>query len=326
MVARRGAACYAPLSMTVLPILCAGVSGVVSAGFSQFYKVRARRGYPLPSVLFGLSASFALLALAVLLARGEEPFSPQALLLGFPMGAVSMGSIHLYFLVTQRAKLNVTWTVIQLSLVIPFAASILFFGESPDFHGWIGIALILATLAFFGASKAAHGGKSGVPDLETGLFLAGSSLLTGIGQVFPKIYAVASPGRNSFTYLFYAGVGMTAYAACLLLVGFLRRNPAAGAVEAPEDGPVARPCGRASWALPLFCALMAAFSVSANLLMLLALEGTAGTVAFPLRSAANLVFAFLFSFLLFGEKATALELAGAGSAVLAIGFLSFARH
>jgi drug/metabolite transporter (DMT)-like permease len=325
-VAAAAAACYAPRPMAVPPILYAGVSGLVSAGFSQFYKVRARKGYRLLSVLFGLSVAFALLALVVLLARGEEPLSPYAILLGLPMGVVSMCSIHLYFLVTQRAKLNVTWTVIQLSLVIPFVASILFFGESLDFHGWLGIALILVTLALFAAGKSLHGGKAGVPDLETGLFLAGSSLLTGIGQIFPKVYAVVSPGHDSFTYLFYGGVGMTVYAACLLLVRALRRQPAAedaenGASDATASGPRAHRW----WALPLFCTLMAAFSVFANLLMLLALEGTTGTIAFPLRSAVNLVFTFVFSFLLFGEKASVLEMAGAGTAVIAIAFISGAR-
>jgi len=302
--------------MTVIPILYAGAAGLVAAGFSQFYKVRARRGYPLLAVLLGLSAAFSLLSLAVVLLRGEDLFSADAVLLGLVMGVVTMAAIHMYFLVTQRAKLNVTWTVIQLSLVIPFMASILFYGESLNLAGWLGIGLIAVTLVLFAAGKKVDGATSGVPDWKTGLLLAGSSVFTGIGQVFPKIFTAVSPGRDSFSFIFYNGIGMAAYALGVLLAEVLRRRPAA---DARRSAPGFR---AGPWIL---CTLMAAFSVFSNILMLLALEGTTGTIAFPLRAATNLVSAFVFSFLLFGEKATVLELAGAGTAVLAVVFISGAR-
>jgi drug/metabolite transporter (DMT)-like permease len=280
----------------LLFILCSGLAGAM---YGVSYKLRQQQGYPIESMLF-LFALFSTLFSIVFVVLFHQPlYSTTALLLGLPYGLVMTTSLILYFTVTERARLNITWMAIQLSVLIPFSISLLVYGERLRPPAIYGIVCIFLSLLTFGLSRLRGTSPPPVPDRRTGFLLVLASVLSGLAMSFTKFYAAFAQKEGLFALFLFRGLSMM---------------PAAVVFARLRSKPIVRsrpPAGQ--------FALAAVMSLSAVLLgafIILALQETSGSVAFPLRSVVNVLTVFFLSFLLFGERFTLLE--GLGSA-LAIG-------
>ncbi len=294
-------------------ILYVVLSGLAVSGFSQGYKWRERAAVGGPQMVLGLAVATAACAAAATLLFRHPLVTAAALAAGLPMGFLSASSVHLYIAVVRRARLNVTWTVIQLSVVIPFLASIVFYGETMTLVRWIGIGMIAVTLALFSIGKRPGqgaerpGGAGPSLDARTALILAASSVLSGFTSFCQKVFASAAPGSSGLTLMFASGLGMIVYSLLVFLVEGMRRfrgRPRAS-----------RGSWRSAFALT---GTMAVFSTIANSLTVLGLATLGGTIVFPMRGMVSLVAVFLFSFLIFRETASIVEAFGAVAAVVAI--------
>jgi drug/metabolite transporter (DMT)-like permease len=281
------------------PLLFIVCSGLAGAMYGISYKLRQRRGYPIESMLF-LFAFFSTLFSAIFIVMFRQPiYSITAVLLGLPYGLVMMTSLILYFTVTERARLNITWMAIQLSVLIPFSISLIVYGERLQPPAICGIICIFISLLTFGLGRLQGTSPPPVPDRRTGYLLVIASVFSGVAMSFTKFYAAFAQKEGLFSLFFFRGLSMMTGA---MVFAKLRSKP----IIRPRP-----PAGQ--------FALAASMSLSAVLLgafIILALQETSGSMAFPLRSVINVLTVFFLSFLLFGERFTLLE---GLSSVLALG-------
>lgn len=300
-------------------------SSLTSALFSLGYKVRHRRDYQVMPVLLLLSACTGIFALVPALLFGQPILSTAGLLYGPAHGSAMWAAVFLYFVVASRAKLNVTWTVIQLSIVIPLLFSVLYYREIPGPVPIVGIGLVFAAIMLFGFGREKRAVNPAAADAKTYLLLAVSAAFSGIGLVVPKLYA-ADPGyAGTFPLLVSSGATMTV----LSLVAYAairgRRTPwnapSRTAAAPAADGGVPEAAGRVLSARsgPVVLGIyMAATSMTGNALLVLTLRLVQGSIAYPLRNALNLCIVFVLSFVLFQERTTRVEFVGLVVAVAGI--------
>jgi drug/metabolite transporter (DMT)-like permease len=281
------------------------LSGISGAFFASAYKVRGRLGLAVPPVLFWFSLLYLLMSLSIALLTGELTISRGLVCIGAVHGLAMILSMLCYSYVMERAKLGVTWTIIQFSVLLPFFLSILLYGERPGPVTWAGILCIFLAIALFSLGKAKRAGGRAIPDATTGLLLVVSSLLTGVALGIPKVYAAGFPELKIFSLLTYSSSVMVLVTLPVALAW--RRRATAQA--------------RSRWLLP-FAAYMCITNQAAAVFLILAVKGVPGSVVYPLRNVVNILLVFLVSTLVFRERVSPSEGIGTAVAVVGIAVLS----
>lgn len=260
--------------------------------------------------------------LAVALQGVESPggLSAGLVALGVTQGVLFIGGFWLFSLAIREAGMGLSAGVMRLSVVIPFLASWLVWGEAPTALQLVG--LVLAGAAFFLVARPAAappeplgpptGGDDAHADDGSGrtvgvlalLFLAGGLVDINM-KLFRESFSVASGGSTSIAtfLLFVFGVAF--------LVG-------AGAVgwTGVRTG---RWPSRAAWAWGVGLGIVNYFSAE---FLLRALETLDGTVAFPANSVAIVFGAALIGRVVWGERLSPGNLAGLGLAAVALVLLA----
>ncbi len=286
-------------------LVAAFLSGISGAFFASAYKMRGRLGLAVPPVLLWFSLFYLALSVSIALLTGQLVFSSPLAAIGAAHGLAMILAMLCYSYVMERAKLGVTWTIIQFSVLIPFLLSILLYGERPGAVSWAGIFCIFLAIALFSLSKARQTVGRAIPDAATGLLLVAASLLTGVSMSIPKVYTAVFPDLKIFSLLTYSSFAMVLVTLPLALVE-RRRAPA-------------RPHGR--WLLP-FAAYMCVTNLAATAFLILALTGVPGSVVYPLRNVVNILLVFLVSIVAFRERVSPSEAIGTVVAVIGIAVLS----
>ena len=281
------------------------LSGISGAFFASAYKVRKRLGFPIPPVLLLFSLFYLLLSLSIALLSGQFIFDSRLLAVGAAHGLAMILSMLCYSYVMERAKLGITWTIIQFSVLLPFFLSILLYRERPRPVTWAGIFFIFLAIALFSSSKTRKGRGRAIPDASTGLLLAASALLTGVALAIPKVYAAGFPDLRIFTLLTYSSSTMVLVTLPVALAW--RRRAAA--------------CPLSLGLLP-FAAYMSVTNLAAAAFLILSVKSIPGSVVYPLRNVVCILLVFLVSILLFREKVSLSEGIGTAVAVAGIAVLS----
>lgn len=280
------------MTSTYVGLVLIFLTGLAGALYGLNYKFKERRAYPTDPVMFFFSVAFVLVSTVFRLVFHEPIYSREALLLGIPFGISMHLALRLYFRVTQRAKLNISWLIIQFSLLVPFGLSILVYRETLESMAILGVALIFVSILFFALGKGSSGSAAAIPDLRTWLLLTFSSLFSGIGMGVPRVYVALSPGGGAFTLSFYQGLTLLVLSAATLI---LRRKSS-------------------SWknykGMLMISFSMGLTSVPTTALITLALRYLRGAIVYPLRSVINILAVFIFSFLLFKERIRTIEAIG----------------
>jgi drug/metabolite transporter (DMT)-like permease len=280
-------------------VFCAGF---VSAMAGLIYTVCRRHRFSPDLLLFFFAIFYTLFAAVYLLVSGGAFYSVWATILGICTGVTTATIIRLMFVVTTRVKLNISWTVIQFSVLIPFFLSVVVYREALAPRALIGVACIFTSIPFIGFGKGKGQAGVPIPNLTSGLLLFTSSFLTGVLLSIPKIYAHMEPGGGTFTLLFYSGLAMIP----LSLVMYLLRTRRE---EVALVGP----------GIVVLSIYMALANLGSIALLLTALRFLDGSVVYPLRTVVNVLSIFLLTFILFREKATVLE--GMGAVVALAGLV-----
>jgi drug/metabolite transporter (DMT)-like permease len=286
-------------------LVAAFLSGLSGAFFASAYKVRGRLGLAVPPVLLWFSLFYLALSLSIALLTGQLVFSRPLAVTGAAHGLAMILAMLCYSYVMERAKLGVTWTIIQFSVLLPFLFSILLYGERPGVVSWAGIFCIFLAIALFSLGKARRTVGRAIPDAATGLLLVAASLLTGVSLSIPKVYTAAFPDPKIFSLLTYSSSAMVLVTLPLALARRCR---------AP-----AQPHRR--WLLP-FAAYMCITNLAATAFLILALKGVPGSVVYPLRNVVNILLVFLVSIVAFKERVSPSETMGTVVAVIGIAVLS----
>ena len=76
--------------------------------------------------------------------------SPAAGLLGVMMGCTLYTTIILFRESAAKGPISISYSTLQLSLVIPVVASLILWGETPSLRHVFGVCLIAVAIVFFG--------------------------------------------------------------------------------------------------------------------------------------------------------------------------------
>lgn len=301
------------------------LSGLSGAAMGLSYRFRARLQLdPIWVLLFAavFALGFSALGLAV---TGTAPGGTGVMALGAGHGLTITLSMGLFFFVTDRARIGVSWTVVQLGVVIPFLFSIIFMGEVLEPAGIAAIACAVVAAVLFGRGRRLRQAKekarvgdtapaAGATDRRAGLIVryAGvalvlSSVFTGGTQIFPRVYTELADGPG-FPLLFWGSLFMIPYTIAVLV--FRRRET--------RYKSLSRMPGR----YLLFSFILSAFRFGLMAFLLVALNGVAGAVAFPVRSVVNTGTVVVVAAIFFSEHVSALEWVAIGLTVVSVAIIA----
>ena len=264
-----------------------------SAVFAQSYKFALTRGYNVDGVSV---ASFTTCLLALVLVQAVRPERPTwpAIALGLAYGAMGATAQLTYFRALRYGGVAVSWTIVQMCILIPVLAGVLFWSERPS--PWQSAAIVAVGLAVLMMGDVELGQIK--QPLAWVQWLSIAFVCSGLGNVCMKALSSLRPAPSQSIYL------LAAYSASLLvglpLLG--KRRPR-----------------RAELATGL---VRGAALLSSNLLVLRALTLLPGYLVFATYAAAGLANNLVLALLLWGERPKGRAYLGIGLALGAIVLLS----
>lgn len=244
--------------------------------YALLYKVSSHRGCSPIGVNLILYLSAMVITAAYLFLTCSFTFNLKAALLGCANGVFMFVAVLAFFIVAIHGDLSTSWTIINLSIVIPIGASILLWKEIPNPYQIAGILLVIPSLMLFG-NIGNRGGSGGRKWMK---FLLISFVATGLSQTLAKAVHEAGVERYKAIYMLFS------YGLAFILTSGLTTMK--GMYPKVKDDVVG--------------SFMGLFSVLTVLFFLLALEKLRGIVVFPVRSSGNLVLTTALSCLVLRER------------------------
>jgi len=318
-----------------MAVLLVALSGVFGACFGLGYRFKNRENLPTLPMLFAFSISVAVLAFLLVYGFGYPILSKAAALAGAAHGISLSTAMVLYLGVTKKARLNITWTILQFNIIVPFLASIFFYKEHPTVVPLIGVFLFFLSIILFGLGKKrdldkldsnseqCNREKKNSVDVTIGIMLFLSAFLSGVANLSAKVYSTSlAPGEtlSPFSLSLYSGFSMVIILGSIILgkkiIEGRRKNAPLDAGEAEEG--VGKQKKTAFVGIYMGVLMIANFAC-----LVVGLTEVPGSIAYPLRGLMNNIFIFLLAFILFKEKANRVELAGVAVALVSIALISY---
>ncbi len=293
-------------------------SGIVGALFSLGYKVNGLRPNASDQLLIVMSALSLVVSVAAMLIFHQWTMPAAAILTGVPQGAASFVAVTLFLTVTRRSRLNVSWTIIQFYVVVPFFVSLLLFHDSFTVRGGGGVALILASIFLFSkkrTSSTSIAPQTNPADRRNLLLLIASTGLSGVANSMPKVYTSVSESHLPFPQILMANLTFLVIAVCLFSLRTLVGLRVAG------DRPRAR-LWTLSWLGFGVGSWMGFMQLVGSALLIVGLTLVPGTAAFPIRIVMNIVAVVVLSRLIFHEELTRAEVTGTLVAMVGVALVA----
>jgi len=287
------------------------LSAIFVGFFSVGYKVLGIKRYNSNMFLCIYSLFFSLAAFFGAVVLHEAISNSLSIVFGMINGLFMYIAVLMYTHVVKYIRLNISWSVLQFSLLVPVLVSIFVYKEEAGIHIYIGILLILLAIYAFGKGKVLGKEKSAdsnpaVPNIKLGIMLFLATLFSGAGNVVPRVYVSYAESSGNFSLLFYTGITIFILSLMHLLI---KRNK-----EYKEI----------SFGLITLSAYMGFVQMIALFFLLLALRTFPGVVVFPLRNVTALLVIYAVSYLFFREKLNRVEGLGVVFTVFAIVLISMA--
>lgn len=290
-----------------------------SLSIAVLFKLAERRDFDRTALLTVNYAAAAALAVALQGVAPAEGITTGLVALGVGQGVLFIGGFWLFSLAIRRAGMGLAAGVMRLSVVVPFVASWLVWGETPGTLQLVGLAL--AGAAFFLVARPAaeppgklgppaSGADTGGPEADAGaggtvvllglLFLSGGLVDVNM-KAFQETFAEAVPISTFLLFVF--GVAFVVGAAAVVVTGLRTGRWPRGAVL--------------GWGVGL-----GLVNYGSAEFLLRALERVPGPVAFPANSVGIVFGAALLGRAVWRERLSRANLAGLALAGLALVLLA----
>ncbi len=212
------------VSMQIVPLVCALLAGCAWAGLGLSYKLSERlqcRTTPF-TLVFSLVAG--ILTLSVSLVQATAWTNPRLWYSGLIMGVLLYGGIELATYAYALGSASITWTVVNLSVLVPVLLTHLVYREALYWIDPIILVIFVVMLAVL--AKGMHGGDNAQPGqlapfilTLSVLFFANGTLMFG-ARVKEELFGQAnSGGFTAIAYLSCAGIALLIF---LLRTGSVR--------------------------------------------------------------------------------------------------------
>lgn len=133
------------------------VAAVAFAMLGITYKLSDRRKCDQAQANFFLLASAAVIVLIWAVADGIRTLPGNAVTLGLVDGVLIFGSIYVFRKAVALGRISTSWTIINLALVVPVVASVLFWHEIPHTRHYAGFALTIVAITLLGIDAGRSG-------------------------------------------------------------------------------------------------------------------------------------------------------------------------
>ena len=139
-----------------------------------------------------------------------------------PSAFLEVMAFLLLKLAMDRGSQGIAWCIAQSAMVISFLGSIMFLGNPSSPWQWLGMALMLGSLALFGMARHADG--KAVNDATFFRLVFGAFAMVGLGQFLRLIPGYAGFSQETLTWRLplQAPVGMVFWTVVCLSKGFWR--------------------------------------------------------------------------------------------------------
>ena len=185
--------------------------------FGQIYKLASAHGYDVDWVSAVSFMSGSLLLLFVWVFQHRAIGRPT-MGLGVAFGATAGIAQLAYFRSLRYGRVSVSWTIVQLAMLIPVLAGVLFWAERPAWWQGVAIAAAVGAVALLGDVE--------LHQVQRPLTWAGwlglSYVLSGLAQISIKAQADLRPGGSEQGFLLVGYAVMTLVTVPLLM---RRRRP-----------------------------------------------------------------------------------------------------
>jgi drug/metabolite transporter (DMT)-like permease len=278
--------------------LCVGL-------FSLGYKVFSIKNYNSNLFLLLYAMSFSFASFMAALISNESIYNKFTITYGIANGFSMYIAIFVYTHVVKYVKLNISWTIIQFSILIPILISTIVYKELPGIFFYTGGLFIILAIIIFQKSKAdlnSSGPKIKNYKIIIMLFL--TTLFTGIANTIPKIYVEKHNDAGNFSMLFFSGITILIFSTFNLLC---------------TNGKESKSISKGLIKLSVY---MGFTQVSGLFLLLVSLRYLPGIIVYPLRNIISLIVVYIFSYLIFKEKLNRYEVRGVIFSLLAIVLIS----
>lgn len=295
------------------------LSALAGALFGRTYKQKVVYGFDTARVLLWFSVSSSVLLFVVVAVTGFQGITSAALWMPFAHGIAMAIAMHTYYTAIETSRLGISWTVIQLSVVIPFFTSVVIYNETLGPYGLLGVISVLVAIILYGLAQGSNGRKWSSrrelgEDRRTyrialiALFTA--SVATGITSALLRAFAFHHPEPEAVP-LFFLLVSLTLVAINLPICVYR--------------------CGRQG--LRIFSGTILGFSayksfvnMSAMALLLLTVQLLPGFFVFPVRNTLNILMVFGLSAVFHHERVSRFEAVAVALAIVGIALLSYAME
>ena len=138
-----------------------------------------------------------------------------------PSALLEVLAFFLLKLAMNRGSQGIAWCIMQSAMVLPFLGSIVFLKNPSAPLQWLGMALILASLALFGRNKDKKAGGKGTNDAVFFRYVFGAFLLVGAAQFTRLIPGYMGLSREALSWrlTLQAPVGLIFWTAMCLARG-----------------------------------------------------------------------------------------------------------
>jgi drug/metabolite transporter (DMT)-like permease len=177
-----------------MPYLIGGI--IFNVLFAQIYKLASTRDYDVDWVTVVSFICGTLLLLVIWAGRGGG-VDWSSIGLGVAFGFTSGIAKLAYFRSLPYGRVSVSWTIIQLAMLIPVLASALVWDERPTWWQGVAIAGAVGAVAWLGDVELHRGPQ---PLMWAG-WMGLTYVLSGLAQIALKAQSSLHPGRSHVAFL-----------------------------------------------------------------------------------------------------------------------------
>lgn len=127
----------------ILAVLCSATLGVT-------YKLTDRQKCDRPAVNFFLFLTAFISAIIYYFFNKSHEVSTHTVIMAIVLGLAGFINVSVFRIAVSKGKISTSWTIANLSLVIPVAASIIFWHEIPTVKHILGMLLVITAILLIG--------------------------------------------------------------------------------------------------------------------------------------------------------------------------------
>ncbi len=142
-------------------LLIALAAAVANGFLAVVYEIGGKKKYNVFEFVLYMQGIGFTFGLALSLKRGLPLFNPAMISLGLITSVLYIVAVSSYLMATRERNIGASWTVLNLSLALPVAVSLIYFRDKLDLAKGLGFLGVVAAMTVIGSGSEAEGATRG---------------------------------------------------------------------------------------------------------------------------------------------------------------------